>query len=145
MMKRKMLFNDIDVKFYSRALVLRSSGDLEKKIETSKNAIAVTGISSGKKCKVKFLALDGAEPSKENIAKGKYPLFRPLYLMTQPNPSPKVKKFLDWILSSEGQKIISEQGTVNLEEGKELVEKYKHWEHLNLVRNNPKSNSAPKQ
>ncbi len=63
----------------------------------------------------------GMEPSKENTASGKYPLWRPLYISVNKNAPEKAKKIIEFILSPEGQSIISSQGTVNLEEGKALA------------------------
>lgn len=69
---------------------------------------------------MKIISIDGIEPTKENIGSGKYPLFRPLYIAISSHSSPEARKILDFILSDEGQKIVSEQGTVNLAEGKAL-------------------------
>jgi phosphate transport system substrate-binding protein len=63
----------------------------------------------------------GVAPTKENIAAGKYPLFRPLYLaINKSKASAETKKFIEYALSPEGQAIIAEQGTVNLQEGEAL-------------------------
>ncbi len=79
-MFRQLVFNDPGFTIKARALRVKSTGPLEKKVEKVKTAIAIDGISSAKKRKFKFLSLDGVAPTKENIASGKYPLFRPLYL-----------------------------------------------------------------
>ena len=138
-MARKLLFQDEGADFCRRAILLKSSGPLEEKVESTANAIGISGISSVKKRNVKFLTLDGVAPDKEKVASGDYSLSRPLYLMTRGEPTGATKQFLDWILTPEGQKIISEQGTVNLEEGKELTTKFAHWEHEELIRNHKKS------
>jgi phosphate transport system substrate-binding protein len=52
----------------------------------------------------------GTEPTAENIAKNVYPITRYLYLYMRNKPTGEMKKYIDWILSSEGQKIISEVG-----------------------------------
>lgn len=120
-MFRQMVFSDPDYTIKARALKVKSTTPLEKKVEKVKTAIAFDGISSAKKRKVKFLSLDGVSPSKENIASGKYALYRPLYLAYNKNKvSEKAKEFVEFALSPEGQAIISEQGTVNLAEGKTL-------------------------
>ncbi len=137
-MARNLLFNDPNFNFYPRAVSLKSSGPVEKAIEKTKNAIAITGVSSAIKRKVKIIRLNGVDPTKSNIINAKYPYFRPLYLMTRGEPSGEIRAFLDWVLSSAGQKMISEQGTVNLEEGKDLFTKFKYWEHTDLIRNYPK-------
>jgi phosphate transport system substrate-binding protein len=120
-MFRQLVFSDPEYTIKARALRVKSSGPLEKKVEKIKTAIAIDGISSAKKRKVKFLSLDGVVPTKENIAAGKYSLFRPLYLaINKSKASAETKKFIEYALSPEGQAIISEQGTVNLQEGEAL-------------------------
>jgi len=137
-MARKMLFNDPNFNFYPRAISLKSSGPVEKAVEKTKNAIAITGVSSAIKRKVKIIKLNGLDPTKANIISAKYPYFRPLYLMTRGEPTGEIRAFLDWTLSPAGQKVISEQGTVNMAEGKDLFNKFKYWLHTDLIRNYPK-------
>ena len=52
----------------------------------------------------------GIEPTAENIAKNQYPITRYLYLYMRNKPTGETKKYIDWILSPEGQKIITEVG-----------------------------------
>lgn len=120
-MFRHIVMGNPETTFKARSLKVKSSGPLEKKIEKTVTALGVTGISSAKKRNVKFLSLNGTQPTKENLAAGKYPLWRPLYIATNKNAPAKAKGVIDYLLSSEGQKIISEQGTVNLAEGKALA------------------------
>lgn len=49
-------------------------------------------------------------PTKENIQKGLYPISRFLYMYTRTRPEGEIKKFIDWVLSEEGQKIVSQVG-----------------------------------
>jgi phosphate transport system substrate-binding protein len=49
-------------------------------------------------------------PTAETIAKNQYPITRYLYLYMRNRPSGEVKKFIDWILGPDGQKIITEVG-----------------------------------
>jgi len=122
---RQILFNDPKQEFSSAAHILKSSGPIEKGVENDKLAIGVSGISSSKKRKgLKALKFDNVAPTKENISNGKYAMFRPLYLVTKTKPSPEARKFLSFALSEEGQKIISQQGTVNLAEGSSLKSKW---------------------
>ena len=134
-MTRRFLFDDPYVAFTEKALYFRDSGLVERTVERIKWSIAPDGISSARKRKVKILDLDGVPCSKENIIQAKYPFFRPLYLITKGKPTGELKKFIDWILGSEGQAVISAQGTVNLAEGKELKKKFKHWQHKDLIAN----------
>ncbi|MEJ2117116.1 MAG: substrate-binding domain-containing protein, partial [Alphaproteobacteria bacterium] len=68
-MIRELAFFDPETEFSKDAKVLKSSGPVEKFVEANPGAVAVTGISSGRKRKVNFLSLDGIEPSYENISK----------------------------------------------------------------------------
>ncbi|MCX8057456.1 MAG: phosphate ABC transporter substrate-binding protein [Ignavibacteria bacterium] len=49
-------------------------------------------------------------PTRENIKKGLYPISRYLYMYTIKRPEGEIKKFIDWILSDEGQKIVTQVG-----------------------------------
>jgi len=134
-MTRVMLYNNPVAIFAPHAKKLKSSTPVEKMVEKSKSAVGISGVSSAKKRKVKLLALDGVKPTKENIASGKYAYYRPLFLVTKGKPSGKVKDFIDWLLSEEGQKVVSDNGTVNLAEGHALNSKYKYWEQKDSVWN----------
>ncbi|MCF6159604.1 MAG: phosphate ABC transporter substrate-binding protein [wastewater metagenome] len=54
------------------------------------------------------------EPTIENINKGKFPITRDLLLITNGEPREGIKKFVDFIKSSEGQKIVEQAGYVSL-------------------------------
>jgi phosphate transport system substrate-binding protein len=64
-----------------------------------------------KDCKVKKDAKSkGILPTAENIRNKKYPIARYLFMYLKAKPTGETKKFIDWILSSEGQKIITQVG-----------------------------------
>jgi len=105
--------------------LFEDSGPMEKAIEKDKWAIGITGISSARKRNVKILTLEGIDTSKQNIASGKYLMYRPLYLVTKEKPDAATAKFVEFAKSSEGQNIISQQGTVNLREGANLWRLYR--------------------
>lgn len=101
-MSRELIFKNPDQDYPASAVRLKDTGPLETFVEENEAAIGITGISSGRKRKVSILALDGVEPSYENIASGAYAFFRPLYLVTTKSPSEKVKDFLKFANSPEG-------------------------------------------
>ncbi len=123
-MTRLLLLKDKNAEYPGSASKFKSSGPLEKNVEMRSTAVGITGISSAKKRDVKFLSIDGIYPSKNNIASGKYPFFRPLYLVVSKNAGKRAKDFIDFVLSDEGQKVVSEAGTVNLKEGEKLQEQW---------------------
>jgi phosphate transport system substrate-binding protein len=49
-------------------------------------------------------------PTNENIANGTYPITRFLYMYLRNRPSGELKKYIDWVLSPEGQMIVTEVG-----------------------------------
>ncbi|NLD93640.1 MAG: phosphate ABC transporter substrate-binding protein [Fibrobacter sp.] len=50
------------------------------------------------------------EPTAENIKNGSYPVSRYLYMYVRNRPSGEMKKFIDWILSDEGQSVVTKVG-----------------------------------
>ncbi len=50
------------------------------------------------------------EPTPENIKAGTYPITRYLYMYLTNRPTGDIKKFVDWILGPEGQKLVVEVG-----------------------------------
>lgn len=124
LMARELIFGNSDFNFKGTK-EFPSSGPLEKAIEKEKYAIGITGISSAKKRKVKILQLNGVESTVQNISKGKYLLYRPLYIVAPVKPKPEVKKFLSFINSAKGRKVMEAQGTVTLKQGSSLWKPYR--------------------
>lgn len=83
-------------------------------VKKDKNGIGYGGSAYAagvKHCKVKKDAGSPALlPTPENIAKNVYPISRYLYMYLRNRPTGELKKFVDWILSAEGQKIVIEVG-----------------------------------
>jgi phosphate transport system substrate-binding protein len=52
----------------------------------------------------------GYEPSSETVKAGQYPITRYLYLYLKSKPTGVMKQYIDWILSPEGQAVVSEVG-----------------------------------
>jgi len=111
---RQQLFNNTDQAFAKNAIVLASSGKIEKAIEEDPWGIAVSGISSSRHRQVRMLNLDGVEPTMANLKAGQYLLYRILFLVAPPNyeNDPDLKAFVDFALSIEGQKVIQAAGTL---------------------------------
>lgn len=63
---------------------------------------------------VKALKIDGAEATEENIKDGSYKVSRPFNIATKGDPTNEVAKdFIDYILSKDGQQIISDNGYIS--------------------------------
>jgi len=56
-------------------------------------------------------------PSAETVNQGIYPIARDLYMYTSGQPNGEIKAYLDWIRSTEGQKIVDDLGFVPIKFG----------------------------
>jgi phosphate transport system substrate-binding protein len=54
-------------------------------------------------------------PTIENTLSGNYPIARPLFMYTLGEPDGRIRRYLDWILSDEGQAILARSGYVPLQ------------------------------
>ncbi|MFD4691595.1 phosphate ABC transporter substrate-binding protein [Streptomyces sp. NPDC058463] len=94
-------------------------GNLEtrNKVESTPGAIAPlsTGFIEGRD-KLVAVTLDGIAPSMENVASGKYPMTRPLYLVTNGQPKGTAKTFIDYIVSDKGQALLPKHGYLTLKQ-----------------------------
>jgi phosphate transport system substrate-binding protein len=54
----------------------------------------------------------GVAPTVENAVSGAYPITRPLHIYTLGEPEGVIAEYLAWILSAEGQAVVSELGYV---------------------------------
>ncbi len=125
-MFRLMAFSNPNYKFRASVKEYNSTGPLELEVENNRAAIAIDGISSAKKRNLKILRLNNINPvKKENVLMEKYDLIRPLYLTVRDDEKrPEVLNLVKFILSEAGQKIISQQGSINLAEGSKLEKKW---------------------
>ena len=97
-MFRQLVFNNPDYTIKARALKVKSTGPLEKKVEKVKTAIAIDGISSAKKRKVKFLSLDGVAPPRKTLQRENIPCFARYTLPSTSRKPPRRQKSLSNML-----------------------------------------------
>jgi phosphate transport system substrate-binding protein len=64
--------------------------------------------------KVKALSVNGVAPTAENVKSGRYFLTRDFLFVTRGEPTLAVKKFLDFVLSPDGDRVILANGAVPL-------------------------------
>jgi phosphate transport system substrate-binding protein len=123
---RELVFNNYDQEFVAKHVV-EESATLEKDMVTNPNGIGVTGVSSARKITsiAKILKLEGKDPSYENIKKGDYMLYRPLYMVSHMQErDPEVKRFLEFVMGPEGKAVMRSVGTVPYEDAVHLWLKY---------------------
>ena len=65
---------------------------------------------------VKALKVDGAQASAENVKNGSYKVSRPFNIVTKADISDAAKDFVDFILSTEGQAVVAENGFIPLDD-----------------------------
>jgi phosphate transport system substrate-binding protein len=59
---------------------------------------------------VRALAVNDVEMSRSTMLSGRYPLTRSFYLVTYRKPTPLAERFIEFVLSKEGQAILTEDG-----------------------------------
>jgi len=99
--------------FAPGALLLSSSQAIADEVAQNPDAIGYYGMGYvSNKQKPIMVAQDAKSeyeaPTIENVINGKYPISRPLFLYTNGQPQGLVKKFIDFVLSKEGQDIVLE-------------------------------------
>lgn len=103
--------------FSMDTLLLPSSEGITAEVKDNPNAIGYDGLGYVVP-EVKVLGV-AAEPggnyvipSTETVNNGTYPIARDLYMYTDGQPTGEIKAYLDWIVSSEAQKIVDSLGFV---------------------------------
>ena len=68
--------------------------------------------------KIRHLEINGVFPEKETIRNGEYPIAAEFYAITAGTDNPNVDRFIEWILSEQGQALIEKTGYVPVKEFK---------------------------
>ncbi len=94
---------------------MNSNGAVKQTVSQTPGAIGYVGLgyvdSSVKAIQVVSKGQPVA-PTLENVLSSKYPISRPLYMITKGEPAGLAKDYLDFILSGEGQQIVQDEGFV---------------------------------
>jgi len=98
-------------KISREALVQESNGAVKELVKGNPAAIGYMSLGLVDKG-LKPLNVDGVEPKTEHVLSGKYTLARPLLFVTKGPPTPKAQKFIDFVLSPEGQKMLEGEGLI---------------------------------
>jgi phosphate transport system substrate-binding protein len=100
--------------FTSRAQTMPGTASVVNAVTKDKLGIGYGGAAYAKGLKILKLKKDaGGEaiaPDLQTVTSGAYPLARPLFLYLKNKPSGDIKRFVDWILSDEGQKVVNTVG-----------------------------------
>lgn len=93
--------------FIPNALISNSNGAVKTTLASKKGGIAYISLGIVDDT-VKALNIDNVTPSSETVKNKEYKISRPLLMLTSKNPSDAVKAYIDFVLSDEGQNIVSE-------------------------------------
>ena len=100
--------------FPSSAQTMPGTAAVVNAVGKDVNGIGYGGTAYGKG--IKFLKVkkdeksSGYEPNAQTVASGEYPITRYLYMYTRSKPTGALKEYIDWILSPEGQEIVTKVG-----------------------------------
>ena len=103
--------------FSPETLLLPSSEGIGAEVRQNPNAIGYDGlgyVTDDMKVIAVAREADGPYvlPSADTVNRGEYPIARDLYMYTNGQPTDIIATYLDWILSSDAQEIVTELGFV---------------------------------
>lgn len=98
----------------ARAIVQDSNGAVRETVAGDPRAIGYVSLGLVDD-RVRAVKVDGVEASVESVRSREYILVRPFLFVVKGDPTPEAKEFLDFVLSEEGQRILSEEGLVTEE------------------------------
>jgi len=109
---KEHVLNDED--YAASAQNMPGTASVVNAVSSDKNGIGYGGIAYDKGVKALGIKKDASspaiEPTLETINSGQYPISRYLYMYLRNQPTGALKEYIDWILSSEGQDVVTAVG-----------------------------------
>ena len=100
--------------YAQRAQSMPGTAAVVNAVSKEKNGIGYGGAAYAKGIKVVPIKKDDSSaaitPDLAHVQDGSYPLSRPLIYYTRNQPAGEIKTFIDWVLSKEGQDIVTKVG-----------------------------------
>jgi phosphate transport system substrate-binding protein len=96
-----------------RALTQESNGAVKELVKGDPAAIGYMSLGLVGK-ELKAVAIGGFQPTVENVIAGRYNLVRPLLFVTKGTANAAAQKFIDYVLSWQGQSILATEGLVKI-------------------------------
>lgn len=94
--------------YVETALVYDSNGSIKSNVDTKEFSIGYVSVAILDDA-VKTLPIDDVYPTDETVKDGTYKIQRDLLMLTNDNVSEPAKSYLDYLLSDEGQEIVSSE------------------------------------
>ena len=96
------------------AVIANGNGNIKTTVATNENAVGFISFEYMDDT-VSALKYNGVEPTAANVLAGKYELSRPFLFVYKDGVSDAAQKFMDFIVSTDGQKIVEEAGAIPLD------------------------------
>ena len=96
------------------AQVANSTNNVMTSVQAEPSAIGYISMGSLNET-VKGIAVDGVEPTTDNVKAGTYPISRPFNIVTKGDISAQdelTQDFVNWVMSADGQAICTEEGYI---------------------------------
>lgn len=106
--------------YASTVRLMPSTAAITKSVTDDKWAIGYGGVAYAEHAAVKTIRVKttpgspAIAPTEATVHDGTYPISRPLFLYTNGTPTANLKAFIDFCLSDEGQKIVTETGYITV-------------------------------
>lgn len=112
---KEIILDEAKKEISKNAIVARENGELAAKISSTPNSIGYIGMAFNHiitEAGGHILKVDNVAPTKSSIISGEYPISRKLYLVYTGELTGTNKKFVDYILSKEGQEIVQQNSFI---------------------------------
>ncbi|QUH06002.1 phosphate ABC transporter substrate-binding protein [Saccharopolyspora erythraea] len=95
--------------------IVGGNEETRTKLATTPGAVAPLSVAFTEgQPELAVVSVEGALPSGEDVRSGKYPLARPLLLVTDGPPEGNVRTLIDFVVSPEGQRFVTGHGYLDL-------------------------------
>lgn len=92
-----------------KAIIVKTDKEVVEYVERFPGAVGIAPGIFAHDAKVSILTIDGFSPTPENAEQGVYPLIGDMYIITKEPPDDATKKFIEFVLSPEGQAIVGKK------------------------------------
>jgi phosphate transport system substrate-binding protein len=94
-----------------RSLVQDSNGAVREIVASDRDAVGFISLGLVDE-RVRALAIDGVDPSREAIRERRYSVARPFLFLSREEPVGTARAFIDFVLSPEGQAELAREGLI---------------------------------
>lgn len=98
------------------AQITNSTSVMMTTVQGNPKAIGYISLGSLDESVVKAVEIDGAAPTVENVKAGTYKAVRPFNIATKGEASEAAQDFINFIMSADGQKVVSENGYITVDD-----------------------------